>query len=63
MQIHTKEHYDLIKEFEKTFKGARLDKEEKSLWSKSIVYQDGQVNKLFIAFRLGYSLGKVSVSG
>lgn len=54
----TQEHYDLIAQFDREFKGERLDKEEKSLWSKEIVYQDGQVNKLFLAYRRGYALGK-----
>jgi len=58
MQLHTKEHYDLIKEFEKTFKGKRFDKETKELQIKGQVYQDGNVNELFLAFRLGYSLGR-----
>ena len=59
MQIHTKEHYEVISEFEKNFKGERFDKESKDLWPKGIVYQDGYVNKMFLAFRLGVSLGKV----
>jgi len=58
MMIGTKEHYDLLVEFEKMFKSERLDKEEKSLWKKQIVYQDGQVNQKYQAFILGYSLGK-----
>ena len=56
--LGTKEHYDLMLNFEKLYKGHRLDKEDKKLWSKSIIYQDGLVNKLFLAYRYGYTLGK-----
>ena len=58
MQIKTKEHYELIKEFEKSNSDMRLDKEAKELWVKGQVYQDGNVNKLFINYRLGYALAK-----
>ena len=57
-KILTKEHYDLMAEFEKNFKHLRLDKEEKSLWKDGHIYQDGEVNQLFKVFRLGYSYGK-----
>ena len=53
-----KEHYDLMTQFEKNFPGIRLDKEPKDLWSKGIIYQNGETNNLFKAYRLGYSLGK-----
>lgn len=58
MTLGSKEHYELIAQFEKDFGPARFDKEPKELWAKGIVYQDGEMNKLFMAFRLGYSLGK-----
>jgi hypothetical protein len=51
----TKEHYDLIAQFDKTFRGRRLDKESRDLWPRGQVYQDGAVNELFLAFRHGYS--------
>ena len=53
-----KENYDLMKQFEKDFNPMRFDKEPKNLWEKGIIYQDGNVNNLFRAYRLGYSLGK-----
>jgi len=57
--IQTKEHYELIAQFDLQFKSRRLDKEEdKSLWAKGFVYQDGQVNDLFLVFRQGYSFGR-----
>ena len=56
--LFTKEHYDLMAQFEKEFKYLRLDKEEKSWWASGNIYQDGYVNALFNAFRLGYAFGK-----
>ena len=58
MQITSQEHYDLMANFERTFKGSRFDKEPKNLWPMGVVYQDGEVNKLFDAFRKGYALHK-----
>ncbi|MCK9622134.1 MAG: hypothetical protein M0R47_16560 [Methylobacter sp.] len=58
--LFTKEHYDLLKDFEKLFKHERLDKEDKKLWKKGQIYQNGEVNNMFKAFQLGYSFGKVS---
>lgn len=57
--LGTKEHYEVMAEFEKSFKGRRFDKEPMELWKKQRVYQDGNLNELFRAFLLGYSLGKV----
>lgn len=60
MAIHDKEHYELMEQFEKNYKGRRFDKEPKELWGTlKRIYQDGLVNELFLAYRLGYSLGKV----
>ncbi|NML34906.1 hypothetical protein [Paraburkholderia antibiotica] len=58
MQLKSQEHYELIANFDRAFKGCRLDKEPKDLWLKGIVYQDGHVNALFDAFRKGYALHK-----
>ena len=57
--LQTKEHYDLMESFERAYVGERIDKEPKDLWPKGIIYQDGRVNALFLAYRLGYALGKV----
>lgn len=54
MELKSQEHYDLIKNFEIFFKGLRFDKEPKDLWNMGVIYQDGQVNELFKAFRQGY---------
>jgi hypothetical protein len=58
MQITSREHSELMDNFERTFKGCRLDREEKHLWPMGAVYQDGHVNQLFDAFRKGYALHK-----
>lgn len=58
--LNTKEHYDLMLKFERDFKGVRLDRENKELWAKGNIYQDGNVNSLFLAYRMGYSFGKVA---
>lgn len=57
MKIGSKEHYDLIAQFEKDFPYFRRDKEAKELW-KHNVYQCGETNKMFLAYRKGYSFGK-----
>lgn len=57
--ILSKEHMDLMCQFERDFKYERLDREEdKKLWSLGRIYQSGEVNRLFLAYRLGYSFRK-----
>ncbi len=58
--ILSKEHYELMGMFEREFKGCRLDKEPKDYWPKGIIYQDGHVNQMFLAYRKGYALGKTA---
>lgn len=58
MEIKTQEHQDVMGQFEKEFNGNRLDREDKSLWPRGNVYQNGEVNKLFLAYRRGYSFAK-----
>lgn len=58
MQIKTQEHKDLMDQFEKEFKGLRLDKETKDLWPRGRLYQDGHANVLFLAYRRGYALAR-----
>ena len=58
--IGTKEHYDILLSFEKNYKHKRLDREKnKELWKKCQIYENGEVNELYKAFILGYSLGKI----
>ena len=58
--LKTKEHYDLMNKFERDFSYLRLDKEDKELWANGRIYQSGETNNLFLAYRLGYSYGKVA---
>ncbi len=59
MTLNSKDHYDLIEYFERQFKGNfRLDKEDKSMWPQGNVYQNGDANNAFLAFRHGYAYGR-----
>ncbi len=61
MTLFSKEYYEMMADFEKVATNvisARLDKEEKSEWSRGCVYQHGEVNKLFKGFQLGYATAK-----
>ncbi len=52
--LMTEEHYSLLAAFERCHSG-RFDREDKSLWPKGVIYQDGRVNELFLAYRHGYA--------
>lgn len=56
--LFTKEHEDLMTMFEREFRGHRMDKEEKSMWAKGNVYQSGETNNLFLAYRRGAAYAK-----
>ena len=64
MSLFSKEHYELMAEFEKVCRDhcnyARLDKEPKASWEKGVIYQSGEVNNLFLLFRKAYALGKTA---
>lgn len=47
-----------MSQFEKEFSQENLAKENKTMWIKGIIYQNGMVNNLFLAYRRGYTLGK-----
>lgn len=62
----TKEFYDMIDAFEKcvksnsNFSSLRLKKYEKgAMVPPSEFYENGETNKLFHAFMLGYSFGRI----
>jgi hypothetical protein len=57
MTLKSQEHIELIAMFERIYKG-RLDKEPKDLWPKGRIYQDGEMNNLFLAFRHGAAYGQ-----
>ncbi len=56
--LHTQEHDDLIAMFDREFKGHRLDQEARGAWKDGHIYQDGNLNEIFLAYRRGYALGK-----
>lgn len=58
MTLGTLEHETIMENFEREFRGHRLDREDKSLWSKQNVYQNGETNALFLAYRRGFSLAR-----
>jgi hypothetical protein len=58
MQIKTAEHYEIIEFFDRQHSHMRLDKESKEMWCKGRVYQNDEVNNLFLAFRSGVAYGK-----
>jgi hypothetical protein len=55
--LKTKEHYELMDEFEKEYSHRRLAREDKDMWPRGAVYQDGATNELFRAYRQGYAFG------
>lgn len=55
MNLASKEHVDLMDMFEREYRHMRLDREDQSLWSKGNVYQSGETNELFLAYRRGYA--------
>ena len=58
MALFSKEHYELMEMFEREFKGeGRFDREAKDIWAKGHIYQNGDINALFLAFRKGYAFG------
>ena len=45
-----------MQRFEKSFSGLRLDREkDKELWKRGFVYENGEANELFMAYRAGYA--------
>jgi hypothetical protein len=59
MQIHTREHYELMEQFERTFKHLpTAQKEPKELWAKGHIYAHGATNEAFITYRHGYAFGR-----
>lgn len=57
MQIKSREHYELMDQFEKRYK-EKPKREEKSFWPKGAVYCNGETNRDFLNFREGYSFGR-----
>jgi len=58
--VGSQEFYELVAMFDREFKGSRLDKEAKDIWPKGYVYQNGETNNLFLAYRKGFAYGKAT---
>jgi hypothetical protein len=58
MTLKSQEHIDIMAMFEREFKGIRLDREAKHEWAKGHIYQSGETNNLFLAYRRGYAFAK-----
>ena len=58
MKLKSQEHYDLMAQFEREYQGHRLDREDKSLWERGAIYQNGETNALFLAYRRGCAYGR-----
>lgn len=49
---------NLMRQFEADMSpGGRLDKEQRDLWARNVIYQDGATNNLFLAYLHGYVYG------
>ena len=60
MTLYSKDHYDLMAMFENEFPDCRLDREDKEFWPKGNVYQNGETNNLFLAYRKGVAYGRAT---
>jgi hypothetical protein len=59
MTLGSKEHDEILANFEKNFKGYRMDREKNpDLRKKGILYESGETNALCRAFIMGYSFGR-----
>ena len=61
MTLKSQEHIEMMAMFERIARkefGGRFDKEDKALWPKGVIYQDGKLNELFLAFRQGVAYGQ-----
>lgn len=63
MTLNIQEHCDLMAMFEREYKGARLDYEDKAMWPKGHIYQNGETNNLFLAYRKGCAYGRAVEAG
>ena len=62
--LKTQAHYNLMDQFEQDIKktnvhfNPQLERVDKSLWAQGQIYNHGETNSLFLAYRLGYAFGK-----
>lgn len=57
MTLYSQEHYDLMEQFEREHSKRRIERENKELWAQGHVYQNADINALFLAYRRGYAYG------
>lgn len=60
MTLNSQEHIDIMAMFEREFRGMRMDREDKSIWRMERIYQSGETNNAFLAYRRGYAFGKAA---
>ena len=65
MTLGSKDHYEAIAMFDKIVNSHpamcfRLDKEDRAMWRKGIVYQDNAANVAFAAFLQGVAWGRAT---
>lgn len=58
MTLGSQEHIEIMAMFEREFRGMRMDREDKELWKQGNVYQSGETNAAFLAYRKGYAFAK-----
>ena len=62
LDVNTPEHNALMEVFEVTARAntwrERLGRESRDHWHRGYVYESGETNKRFLAFRAGYELGR-----
>ena len=63
MTIGSKEHYEIMEQFERDYDCVPLAKEDKSMWKEGYFYQNGDINNLFKAYSKGYSLARSKHTG
>lgn len=57
--LGTKEHCEVMRQFQKDFKLEPTPRlEHRSLWKSGFIYCHGATNNLFMAYRMGYAFGK-----
>ena len=60
--LKSMKHEEIMEFFERLYPHLRLDREEsKELWAKGNIYQNGEANALFLAFRHGVTFGAAAL--
>lgn len=60
MLLSSQYHDDLMGMFEREFSHCRLDREPRSMWARGNIYQNGETNSLFLAYRKGVAYGRAT---